>query len=158
MRHILTLSLLFTVVSLSAQSFEWTTKAKATPAHPKEVISAERVDQSGADDSQIGLAGVYTSDAQGTQTAYGETYSGKEMTGSHPALPLGTLLRVTNTENGKTVVVRVTDRGKECADCLITLSTVAAEQESTQGKGGVAAGHFLSTIGFAVSRLGSLGI
>lgn len=86
----------------------------------------------GTEERQTGLAGVYTSDSQGSKTAYGETYDGQEMTGSHAALPLGTLLRVTNTENGKTVVVRVTDRGKECADCLITLSAVAAEQLGIQ--------------------------
>ena len=129
MKHVLSLSLLLATASLSAQSFEWTTKEKTPVAHPKEVQVADQTSQV---DRQTGLAGVYTPDAQGTQTAYGETYNPKEMTGSHAALPLGTLLRVTNTENGKTVVVRVTDRGKECADCLITLSAVAAEELGIQ--------------------------
>ncbi len=124
MKHILAISLFLTTASLSAQTFEWTSKEKATAAHPKEVQAAAQL----AADRQTGLAGVYTSEAEGTQTAYGETYDGTKMTGSHGALPLGTLLRVTNTENGKTVVVRVTDRGKECVDCLITLSAVAAEE------------------------------
>ncbi len=133
MRRLIILSLLLTTVSLSAQTFEWTKGDKTPPSHPKEVQVTDQTSVSGTEERQTGLAGVYTSDSQGSKTAYGEIYSGEEMTGSHPALPLGTLLRVTNTENGKTVVVRVTDRGKECADCLITLSAVAADQLGING-------------------------
>lgn len=112
----------------AAQSFEWDTPQSAVPApHPKEVV-VER---------EKGTAGVYSPAQQGKKTAYGETYDATEMTGSHPALPLGTLLRVTNTENGRTVVVRVTDKGSECENCLVTLSEVAARELGIADRGTV---------------------
>ncbi|WP_116125787.1 septal ring lytic transglycosylase RlpA family protein [Lewinella sp. IMCC34183] len=125
MKRLLSISFLlpFSVAGLQAQSFEWN-KAPRPTAHPKEVQLDAPADQ----DKQDGLAGVYAPEADGSTTAYGETYSADAMTSSHSGLPLGTLLRVTNTENGRSVVVRVTDKGKECTDCLITLSQVAAEK------------------------------
>ena len=130
MKRLLSLGLLLSVGSVGAQTFEWN-KAPRPAAHPKEV----QLDQSGNEiGKQDGLAGVYDAAAEGTTTAYGETYNAQQLTGSHPALPPGTLLRVTNTENGRTVVVRVTDKGRECADCLITLSQAAAEQLGISGR------------------------
>ncbi|NJB84640.1 rare lipoprotein A [Lewinella marina] len=128
MKRLLSLSLVLTAASLGAQSFEWNDKARPAPAHPKEVQLDPQQYEQGVQPQQDGLAGVYDPSADGTPTASGETYQPSEMTGSHAALPLGTLLRVTNTENGRSVVVRVTDRGRECDDCLITLSKVAAEK------------------------------
>ena len=126
MKRFLYLTLTLSISALHAQSFEW--NKPATPAHPKEVqLSAEEQAERGAD-PQKGTAGVYAPDADGSKTAYGEVYRASELTGSHPALPLGTLLRVTNVDNGRSVVVRITDRGRECADCLITLSEKAAEK------------------------------
>lgn len=126
MKRFLYLSLTLSISALQAQSFEW--NKPAAPVHPKEVqlTAEERAD--GERDAQQGTAGVYARDADGSRTAYGEVYRASELTGSHPALPLGTLLRVTNVENGRSVTVRITDRGRECADCLITLSEKAAEK------------------------------
>jgi rare lipoprotein A (peptidoglycan hydrolase) len=124
MKNLIPLTLLLTGTSLGAQSFEWNQKPAPAPAHPKEVqvVPPPTTDQ----EIQSGRAGVYPSTAEGQPTAYGETYASGELTSSHPELPLGTLLKVTNTENGRTVTVRVTDKGKECADCLVTLSEAAA--------------------------------
>ncbi|THH40009.1 septal ring lytic transglycosylase RlpA family protein [Neolewinella litorea] len=127
MKRLLSLSLFITAASLGAQSFEWN-EAPRPAAHPKEVQLDPQQYEQGVQEKQDGLAGVYDPSADGSTTAYGETYKAGEMTGSHAALPLGTLLRVTNTENGRSVVVRVTDRGRECEDCLITLSRVAADK------------------------------
>ena len=139
MKRLLILSSLISATAfVGAQSFEWNTSNPTPAAHPKEVQVAEvRTAPVATETPQQGTAGVYAPTDQGKPTAYGETYRADEMTGSHPALPLGTLLRVTNTENGRTVVVRVTDKGKECADCLITLSEVAADRLGIEGRGAV---------------------
>ena len=144
MKRILFLSTFLSATAfVGAQSFEWNTSAPpaAAAAHPKEVQATEVRTYGGQAETpataQVGTAGVYAPSAQGTATAYGETYRAEELTGSHPQLPLGTLLRVTNTENGRTVVVRVTDSGKECTDCLITLSEAAAKQLGIQGTAAV---------------------
>lgn len=125
MKRVLSLSLFLAATSLTAQSFEWDTPAPA--AHPKEVRLTPQplsVDSKEED----GIAGIYAPEADGSPTAYGEIYRANEMTGSHPVLPLGTLLRVTNMENGRSVVVRITDRGRECEECVVTLSNRAARQ------------------------------
>lgn len=129
MKRLSSLALLAALgTALGAQSFEWDTPRSAVPAHPKEVVIEQE---------ERGTAGVYSPEQQGKPTAYGEIYDGTEMTGSHPILPLGTLLKVTNTDNGRSVTVRVTDQGKECADCLITLSEVAARELGIAERGTV---------------------
>ncbi|MGB3798623.1 MAG: RlpA-like double-psi beta-barrel domain-containing protein [Lewinella sp.] len=126
MKRLLLLSLLTSATALSAQSFEWDKPAPAT--HPKEVKATPKTYASADEKRQDGIAGIYDKDADGTTTAYGEIYRANELTGSHPVLPLGTLLRVTNIENGRSVVVRITDRGKECPECVVTLSNTAAKE------------------------------
>ena len=125
MKRLLSLSLFFAATSLTAQSFEWDTPAPA--AHPKEVHLTPQASPE-SNKKEDGLAGIYAPEADGSPTAYGEIYRANEMTGSHPVLPLGTLLRVTNMENGRSVVVRITDRGRECDECVVTLSNRAARQ------------------------------
>lgn len=122
MKRLLSLSFLIAGSALCAQSFEWDTPQRVVPAHPKEVQLGSAPS---TPEQQTGLADVYASEAQGSTTAYGETYDASAMTGSHPTYPLGTLLRVTNVQNGRSAVVRVTDK---CDDCLITLSEVAARE------------------------------
>jgi len=59
----------------------------------------------------VGLASYYGPGFSGNETASGETFDQREMTAAHRTLPLGTVVRVTNLENGRTVVVRINDRG-----------------------------------------------
>ena len=61
-------------------------------------------------------------------TARGETYSPTTLTAAHRTLPFGTLVRVTNLANGRTVVVRINDRGPFVRDRVIDLSHAAARQ------------------------------
>jgi rare lipoprotein A len=77
--------------------------------------------------SIVGLASWYGSWHQGRPTASGETYDMRRLTAAHRTIPFGTLLRVTNLENGRHVVVRVTDRGPYVAGRLLDLSLGAAE-------------------------------
>ena len=88
---------------------------------------------------QIGRASWYGGDFQGRATASGENYNMTDLTCAHRSLPLGTLARVTNLMNHKSVVVRVNDRGPFLASRVIDLSYAAA--------------HFLGFDGTAQVRL-----
>ena len=61
--------------------------------------------------TQTGLASYYGPGFHGEQTASGEIFNQNEMVAAHRTLPLGTVVRVTNLENGHRVVLRVIDRG-----------------------------------------------
>jgi rare lipoprotein A len=77
---------------------------------------------------QEGVASWYGAEFEGRPTASGEIFSAARLTAAHPTLPFGTVLRVTNRQNGKTTVVRVNDRGPFVAARIIDLSKAAAEQ------------------------------
>jgi rare lipoprotein A len=76
---------------------------------------------------QIGRASWYGKYFQGRQTASGENYDMKLMTCAHRSLPLGTLLKVTNLLNHRSVVVRVNDRGPVPESRVVDLSRAAAD-------------------------------
>ncbi len=75
-----------------------------------------------------GVASWYGPDFHGGRTSTGETYDMNAMTGAHPTLPLPAWVRVTNLENGRSVVVRLNDRGPFARGRIIDLSRAAAEQ------------------------------
>jgi len=75
---------------------------------------------------QIGRASWYGEELQGQQTASGENFDMNKLTCAHRSLPLGSLIRVTNLRNHKTVVVRVNDRGPMPQNRVIDLSFAAA--------------------------------
>ncbi len=75
-----------------------------------------------------GIASYYADDFHGLKTANGETYDMHAMTAAHRTLPFNTWLKVTNQENGKSVTVRVNDRGPFKDDRVIDLSLAAAEK------------------------------
>ncbi len=83
--------------------------------------------QSAAGYVEQGVASWYGPDFHGGRTSTGETYDMHAMTGAHPTLPLPTWVRVTNLENGKSVVVRLNDRGPFARGRIIDLSRAAAE-------------------------------
>jgi rare lipoprotein A len=60
---------------------------------------------------QVGLASWYGPGFHGDETASGEIFDQREMVAAHRSLPLGSVVRVTNLENGRRVVLRVIDRG-----------------------------------------------
>lgn len=75
-----------------------------------------------------GVASWYGKKFHGRQTSNGEIYNMYAMTGAHKTLPLPTTVRVTNLRNGKTVVVRLNDRGPFVKNRLIDLSYAAAKE------------------------------
>ena len=79
-----------------------------------------------------GLASFYT---EGTRTASGERFNTYEMTAAHPTLPFGTRLRVTNVATGRSVTVRVNDRGPYVPGRIVDVSYSAAESLGMVGRG-----------------------
>jgi rare lipoprotein A len=75
---------------------------------------------------QIGKASWYGRLFQGHATANGEDFDMNDLTCAHRSLPMGSLVRVTNLSNNKTVVVRVNDRGPLVRSRVIDLSYAAA--------------------------------
>lgn len=75
-----------------------------------------------------GEASYYGRGFAGRPTANGETFNPAEMTAAHRTLPFGTRVRVTNKDNGNTVVVRINDRGPYAHDRVIDLSQGAAKK------------------------------
>lgn len=73
-----------------------------------------------------GLASWYGRQHQGRPTASGEAFDMNKLTAAHRTLPFGTRLRVTNVKNGKSVVVRVNDRGPHVPGRVLDLSYRAA--------------------------------
>lgn len=75
-----------------------------------------------------GRASWYGPNFHGKKTSNGETYSMWSMTAAHKTLPMNTVVRVTNVENGRSVVVRVNDRGPFVNTRIIDLSKKAATE------------------------------
>jgi len=75
---------------------------------------------------QRGTASWYGIPFHGRQTASGEIFDMNGMTCAHRTLPFGTVLLVTNLDNGKTATVRVTDRGPYVSGRIVDLSRGAA--------------------------------
>lgn len=77
---------------------------------------------------QEGIASWYGGEFNGKLTASGEIFRDTELTAAHPFLPFGTMLKITNRHNEKSVTVRVNDRGPFVASRIIDLSRSAAVQ------------------------------
>ena len=75
-----------------------------------------------------GIATWYGSVFNGRKTASGETFDMYAMTACHPTLPFGSLVKVVNLRNKRSVVVRITDRGELAKGRIIDLSYGAAEK------------------------------
>ena len=75
---------------------------------------------------QEGLASIYGKHFNGKSTASGERYDSRALTAAHRTLPLGTDIRVTNLENGRSVRVRINDRGPHVGGRIVDLSSSAA--------------------------------
>ncbi|WP_302849070.1 septal ring lytic transglycosylase RlpA family protein [Sphingobium sp. AS12] len=86
----------------------------------------------------VGYAGWYGEELQGNRTANGETFVPSAITAAHQTLPLPSYVEVTALDTGRTILVRVNDRGPFANDRIIDLSRGAAEQLGVIGDGAVA--------------------
>jgi peptidoglycan lytic transglycosylase len=108
------------------------------PRRPVAVASVVRrkpapeAGETGSGKSQGGVASFYW---QGSKTASGEKFDPKELTAAHPTLPFGTKLRVTNTHTGRSVTVRVNDRGPYVRGRVVDVSYSAADALGMVNKG-----------------------
>ena len=106
-------------------------------AAPVETVApAEEAAEPALEHVGDGMASYYGHELAGNRTASGERFNPKALTAAHRTLPLGSKLKVTNKKNGKSVIVRVNDRGPFVRKRLIDLSLGAAQKISM-----VAAGH-----------------
>jgi rare lipoprotein A len=77
---------------------------------------------------EVGIASYYAKALHGRRTASGERYDMQALTAAHPTLPFGSRVRVTNLDNGRSVVVRINDRGPYVEKRVIDLSYAAARE------------------------------
>ena len=82
---------------------------------------------------QVGKASWYGPRFHGKKTASGKRFNQHALTAAHRRLPLGTRVKVTNLKNGKTVKVKINDRGPYHDGRIIDLSRAAAQQLSMDG-------------------------
>lgn len=85
--------------------------------------------------SEEGNASWYGAPFHGRRSSNGEVYDMNKMTAAHRTLPFDTIVRVTNTSNGKTAVVRITDRGPFVENRILDLSYAAAQEIAAVGPG-----------------------
>jgi len=90
--------------------------------------SSSRGTTRGGGVSESGVASYYAHKYHGRTTASGERFDMNDMTAAHKTLPFGTRVRVTNVSNGKSVTVRINDRGPFVKGRVIDLSLAAAKK------------------------------
>jgi rare lipoprotein A (peptidoglycan hydrolase) len=79
-------------------------------------------------ESRVGVASYYSDKFQGKKTANGEVFDQDKLTAAHPTYSFGTVVRVKNISNRKTVIVRINDRKPDFNGRIIDLSKKAAEE------------------------------
>jgi rare lipoprotein A len=82
-----------------------------------------------------GEASFYGRELAGNRTASGERFNPQALTAAHRTLPMGTKLRVTNKANGRSVIVRINDRGPFSGGRIIDISLAAAQEIRMIGSG-----------------------
>ena len=92
------------------------------------VVPEKAVEKSAFEAIASGEASYYGPGFEGNRTASGERFKSSALTAAHRTLPLGTKLRVTNKANGKSVIVRVNDRGPFLKHRIIDVSLAAAKE------------------------------
>lgn len=85
--------------------------------------------------TQTGLASWYGIEEHNNYAASGERFSKHDYTAAHKTLPMGTVVRVTNLENGRDVIVKINDRGPFIGDRIIDLSHAPAQSIDMVQKG-----------------------
>ena len=89
----------------------------------------------GAEAGESGTASWYGGVHVGRKTASGEIFTGRERTAAHRTLPLGAVVRVMDSRSGKSVVVRINDRGPYAKGRIIDLSERAARDLGLRERG-----------------------
>ncbi|WP_294736700.1 septal ring lytic transglycosylase RlpA family protein [uncultured Flavobacterium sp.] len=127
--------LLFVTVALlascsSSKKIVTTRSGKARTTHTKKV-------KGGKFHNKKAVASYYANKFNGRKTASGEKFSNSKLTAAHKKLPFGTKVKVTNKANGKSVVVKINDRGPFVKGRHIDLSKKAFMQITDSKKAGL---------------------
>ncbi len=128
-KRLLTLAVLLTLFGCGHKTVVW------LPYHPKKCKYTYTVDgrtycvsKKGYGYVRYGIASWYGPGFQGRRTASGEIYNMYKLTAAHKTLPLGTYVKVVNLKNGRSVIVKVNDRGPFIPGRIIDLSYEAAKR------------------------------
>lgn len=110
---------------------------RPTPPTPREEPEVVRPEKPPPPKAYLeeGVASYYGPGLAGRPTASGEKFNPKAFTAAHRKLPFGACLRVVNMENGRSVEVRVNDRGPFVQGRVVDVSTAAAKQLGMMDKG-----------------------
>lgn len=114
--------IIFSLFLLTACGPRYVVRERRTPPPEKET-KIEKRESRGV---QQGIASWYGADFHGKQTSSGEVYDMYQLTCAHNTLPLGTMVMVTNLENGRSVELKVNDRGPFVKGRIINVSYAAA--------------------------------
>ena len=117
----------FLIVGLGAAQGPNNSEAKPAPISSIQVQPEVRKQVGKTKPYQVGTASWYGANFQGKETASGEPYEMHDMTAASLTLPMGSHVKVTNLRNGKSVVVRINDRGPVVPGRIIDLSYGAAQ-------------------------------
>ena len=124
------LAVFFSVASLGAGAASGPNSSEAAKVTMPRVVQASGHESSKKNSKaisyQVGTASWYGEQFQGKETASGEPFNMEDFTAAHLTLPLGTLVKVTNLRNGRSVVVRINDRGPVIEGRIIDVSYNAA--------------------------------
>jgi rare lipoprotein A len=133
---IVSMTLLFSIFLLTAcgPKRQVVGVRKVPPAKDKKLVYA-KVEKRETQGVQYGVASWYGPDFHGKTTSSGEIYDMYQLTCAHNTLPLGTMVIVTNLENGRSLELKVNDRGPFTKDRIIDLSYAAASILGVYEKG-----------------------
>ncbi|HEX8810765.1 MAG TPA: septal ring lytic transglycosylase RlpA family protein [Terracidiphilus sp.] len=123
------------IVGLGAAQGPNISEATAAPLSSVQQQPEVRKQVSKTKPYQVGTASWYGQIFEGKPTASGEPYDMYDMTAAHLTLPMGSHVRVTNLRNGRSVVVRVNDRGPIVPGRIIDLSYGAAQALQFKARG-----------------------
>jgi len=132
------LAVLLSVASLGAGAASGPNSSEAAKAVKKPVVqSASRTTSKQSKNApyEVGTASWYGEYFQGRETASGEPFDMQALTAAHPSLPLGSFVKVTNLRNGRSVVVRINDRGPVVEGRIIDVSYNTARVLGFEAKG-----------------------
>ena len=125
MKRVLLCIAIFVIAACSAQPAR---ESVTEPAAKEETVTKSAY-------TQTGKASFYADKYQGRQTASGDLLDHEELTAAHTKLPFGTKVKVTNTSNGKSTMVIVTDRGPFVEGRIIDLTKSAFDQIGDRDEG-----------------------
>ena len=105
-------------ISMKENSLKTSLNEEATDAEIVEAVEE-------AKNKMTGMVSWYADKFHGKRTSSGELYNNKEMTAAHRTLPFGSKVKVTNVQNGKSVIVKINDRGPHTQSRVMDLSKAA---------------------------------